>query len=365
MVGATRRLIAWPRLECVVVTAYALFVCLAPSVAASEEAEQVARPFEWVPPGHVAPLTFGMLLTVDTAVGPDEVTRLDSGFDVSDARVSVAGALDKGFGYFLQANLINSRPLLDLIVDWKHGDSNHDFGISGGYFRTPFSGELLIAAPYLDFINRSQIVTALAPSRQVGVQLDQEIFDQKLVARVGVFNGNGFDPNDDDRLLYVARVDGALPIGDRDGLGKLEGASRISYGINFAYSEDESASLGLSLPNPFKGTRKLAGADMRWSTDTLFVSAEGIYGSIDPDGLSRRDVFGYQASIGWKITKEIQVLARYDALWAGSLASDLDLAIASAVYAFNQYVSIQAEIRVPTRGAQATPGGAANITLQF
>ena len=55
------------------------------------------------------------------------------------------------------------------VIDWSYDPTG--FKLSSEYFRTPFSAELLIAVPRLDFIQRSQIVRALAPSRQVGVQL--------------------------------------------------------------------------------------------------------------------------------------------------------------------------------------------------
>lgn len=313
-----------------------------------------------VPPGHVAPLRFGGLFTVDAAAGPADVTDLNAGFDVSDARLSVAGNLEGNFGYFVNTNLIKSTPLLDLQIDWTPPRAG--FRAAAGYFRTPFSAEVLIPAPALDFITRSQIVRAVAPIRQVGIQLDQEIVGDRLVARAGVFNGNGLDTNDDQRFLYVLRFDGRIPLG---GSSAEDSRGELEYGINGGYSKDRAATLGGGLPDPFEGERWLSGADLRWTGDSVFVSAEGIYASIEQVGLSRRDVFGFQASAGWTVSRLLQLLARYDSLWAGSLASDQDLAIASFVLNFTPIISFQAELRVPVRGEPLRPGGVANLNVTF
>jgi len=321
---------------------------------------EILQVIEWTPPGHVAPLRYGLLLSLDGFVGPEDVTDSDPGLEVTEARISLLGKLEQGFGYFLQANLVQSRPLLDLVIDWNHAPTG--FKASGGYFRTPFSAELLIAAPNLDFIQRSQIVRALAPGRQVGIQLDQQIVGDAFVARAGAFNGNGLDTNDDNRFLYTLRFDGRIPVGHRSAGAP---AAIFEYGLNGAYSKDDDASLGLDLPNPFAGERWLAGADMRWTRGSIFVSAEAIYGSIDPNGISRRDVYGYQASIGWDVSRLVQLLARYDGFHAGSLRSDRDLAIASLVLNFTRIVSLQLELVVPTRGEDPTPGGLASLALTF
>ncbi len=328
-----------------------------------EEEPQVPdflRVIEWTPPGHVEPLRYGLLLSLDGAAGREDASDYEPGFAVTDARISLLGKLEKGFGYFIQANLIQSRPLLDLIIDWRYEPTG--FEVSAGYFRTPFSAELLIAAPHLDLIQRSQIVRALAPARQVGIQLDQEIVGDALVVRAGAFNGNGLDTNDDNRFLYTLRFDGRIRGGERrDG----SPAAIFEYGVNGAYSKDDDARLGLDLPDPFAGERWLAGADMRWTRKPVFVSAEAIYGSIEPNGISRRDVYGYQATIGWDVSRLVQLLARYDGFHGGSLQSDRDLAIASLVLNFTAAVSLQVELAVPTRGEDPTPGGVASLALTF
>ena len=63
--------------------------------------------------------------------------------------------------------------------------------IDVGQFKSPFSYEFLTPSQSIDFVNRSQVVTALAPGRQLGAQIGFEWSEGRYGARVGVFNGNG------------------------------------------------------------------------------------------------------------------------------------------------------------------------------
>ena len=319
-----------------------------------------------------------MLLTGEAAVGADPANRRDDGFSLADARLMMRGFLEGGFNYFVQGNLIKTPALLDREIGWRQ--ESWGFSARSGYFRVPVSGELQIPAPVLDLIDRSQIVDAVVPGRQVGLELSQEILGKKLLVRAGAFNGNGLDTNDDNRLLYTLRFEGAVPLGtprsipgDIGNSGNPGGAGspesdtpwKLHYGFSGAYSKDRDARLGLDFPNKFQGTRALGGADLRVSRDRFFVAAEALYASIDFRTRSRRNVYGGQFTVGWDVTDLVQVLARYDGLSAGSLTSDLDLAIASLVLNFTKHISLQTDLRVPTRGADPTPGGVVNLNVIF
>ena len=329
-----------------------------PGVASQAETNTSAflESFQIQPPGHVKPLRFGGLLTFAGTAGRKDATGTEAGFDVTDARLLIAGELEKGFGYLAQAEFTKSTPLLDLILDWK--STEHGFRASAGYFRTPFSAELLIPAPKLDFINRSQIVNALAPARQIGIQLDQRILGKALVVHVGVFNGNGLDGNDDDRFLYMLRLDGITDCG---------GDWELQYGINAAHSDDEDASIGISDYSPLNGKRWIAGGDGRATRGPLFFSAEALWGFFDDESFRNDHVWGYQASAGWQVTRLVQLLARYDAFHTGdsNRVQDRDLAIASINLDFTKIISLQFELRVPTRGVGPSPGGVVNLNAAF
>jgi hypothetical protein len=81
--------------------------------------------------------------------------------------ILLSGSLDGDFDYFLQTNFAASPSILDARVGWT---ASEQFGVWAGRFKTPVSAELLTFAGSLDFVNRSRMVEALAPGRQMGVQ---------------------------------------------------------------------------------------------------------------------------------------------------------------------------------------------------
>ena len=265
---------------------------------ANDGSPTILRNVRIQPPGHIEPLHFGMLLSVQGDVGSRDTLDRESGFDVTDAQLLVAGKLEKGWGYFLQTEFVRSNPLLDRIIEWESGATGTRVG--AGYFRSPFSGELLIAAPNLDFINRSQAVNAIAPARQIGLQLDQQILGDALVARLGVFNGEGRSTSSDNEFLYMLRLDGRVPYDD----GVL-----IEYGINGAFSNDDEFDPLYGASN--RGARiYLAGTDVRLTKGPLLVSAEGLYGSYTSKSNPNYESWGYQVSAGWIFSRLVQVVAR-------------------------------------------------------
>ena len=326
------------------------------AAAANDGGDETPASIRFQPPGHVKPLRFGMLLTGQIDVGPDHANGQNTGFRASDARLLVEGHLEEGFSYLLQSEFRRDTPLLDLILRWE---SEGGTMLHAGYFRTPTSGELLIAAPDLDFIDRAQIVRTLAADRQVGLQIDQPILGRALVARAGVFGGDGLDGGDDKKFLYTGRVDGVVTCDD--------GETEFAYGASAFHSRDEEAVPGFAaIVGPgLQADRTVAGADVRVTHGPFLFSAEGMWGALDSFDVPDQEIWGYQGSVGWTINRLIQVLARYDSLHGEGAVSDLDLAIGSLVLNFTDYVNLQAEIRVPTRGEGPVPGGAANLNIQF
>lgn len=349
------------RRSCLFLTAVALtvfnLVFTAPSSASAQRPGAGAEsPDPFILPGHIEPLRFNALLFMEGDVGPRGVNGVAPGFNVTDARLGLRGQMEQGFSYFIQAEFKKADPLLDLILEWRASESGTR--IRTGTFRTPFSEEFQIGAPDLDFVERAQVARALAPARQVGFQLDQELAGEHLVVRAGVFNGEGQSVQRDERLLYTLRLDGeTVTTGDCE--------VRVGYGINGAFTNDAgysalAASLPLRDPEIWLG-----GGDIRIEHGAFLYSAEGIYGSVESQGEPDRDIWGYQASVGWQVLDWLQLLARYDALHGEGPLDGSDLAIGSAAIDFTAYVNLQLEIRVPTRGSESTPGGAASFGVQF
>ncbi len=187
-----------------------------------------------------------------------------TGFSIANLRVLVSGRLQGGFGYFIQTSMIKSPAILDAKVYYEFSPA---FALDFGQLKAPFSAEFLIFAGNIDFVNRTQVVSALAPGRQIGLQGRGWIADRKISYAVGVFNGNGIgaNGNDNDDFLYAGRIvfyPGAL-IG-------LSSSDHMEIGLNAAASNDEKITGGE------EGRRRLF--RLRFSTEQPGMALErGVY----------------------------------------------------------------------------------------
>jgi hypothetical protein len=254
----------------------------------------------------------------------------NNGFSISTARLSVQGDLDFGLGYFLQTDFSSSPALLDARLSYRIAEH---LSLNAGLFKAPFSAEFLIPAPSIDFVNRSQSVSVLAPGRQLGVALRGGTADEMFGYNVGVFNGNGrsLQGNDNGRLMYVGRVFTRPSMSE----GSLE------VGVNIAFSEDD-----------FGGTpadRLLFGGDFRWMRDRVFVSGEAIYADLDPVVGDSRQPFGYQATLGYMLSPaRHQILARWDALDLDTPAGHSNFIVLGYNFWPSQAFEVQVNYLIPT-----------------
>lgn len=232
------------------------------------------------------------------------------GFELGAVRLQARGQLDGGFGYMLQTEFTSDPVVLDAVV--SHRFSN-GLNLRAGMFKAPFSAELLIAAPSIDLINRSRVVSQLAPARQIGVSLGGTGENDEWGYEVGIFNGNGRDlgGNDGDGLLGVLRVRRQ---------GELRGG-RLELAVNAAVGSDDDVSL---LGQSFRGDRRLAGIDARWENERWMASGELIAADLDRSGGSDVEPWGMQTTLAHRPgSVKHQVLLRWDAFDGGDGRSDL------------------------------------------
>jgi hypothetical protein len=257
-----------------------------------------------------------------------------NGFTLANARLNVGGELDGGFGYFFQTNFAGSARILDARLSYRPVDA---IRISVGQFKAPFSYELLTDAASLDFVNRAQVVSALAPARQLGAEVALGARAAPVGFSAGVFNGNaiGANANDNNALLYVARfrITPIRPSSQHHG--------RLLLGVNAGFSRDAAASLPAILPTSFAGDRTLLGADARYTDGPLLLSGEVIYAHLAPAVGPAIEPWGFHATAGYKPTARTQVLGRWDRLDRGLLATT-DLII----FGFNAWPTRATEVQV-------------------
>lgn len=276
---------------------------LLPTAAAAQQDEplyaELQRTFKqpWLSLGLLAQVV-GDFRTDPPAAG--------NGFTLGTARLAVSGALDGGFQYLLQADFAGSPALLDARLSWQ---ATPDLSLAAGRFKVPFSGEFLTGAAAIDFVERARAVAALAPNRQVGVQLEAGRTDAWTLT-VGAFNGTPGLVNDNNHLLYAARVGWYQP-------GRLTGPAPegAAGGISVAVSEDD----GLNVPGTgltaFTGTRLLVGGDVRLARGRWLGAAEFVYGRFAVEGVAFDVVtepLGFQGTVGYMVGEGTQVLLRLD-----------------------------------------------------
>ncbi len=151
----------------------------------------------------------------------------DNTFYIKRARLALAGDLYKGdlgkFEYKVQAELAGSPKLVDYFIKWTVCD---EFGFQFGQFKTPLTYENSEYAPLkLEMIDYSLLVQrfarmsandlflgASATGREMGFQFYGKILPMDdghslLRYNLALFNGNGINKSDNDRLKnFMARV---------------------------------------------------------------------------------------------------------------------------------------------------------------
>lgn len=286
------------------------------------------------------PLTLGALLQVVGIYANEDSALVNDGFGIANFRLSLKGELDGGWGYFLQGSFIKEPAFLDASVHYRRW---RRAGFDFGAFKAPFSAEFLTGAASIDFVNRSQVVTLLAPGRQVGAVAHGR-FDSGFGYQLAALNGNGLtNTNDDDRLMGAGRIDYT---------GTFDGGT-VEAGVNAYHSYDTNAPIGVPITGDFiaegfAGQRLAYGADARVVYRRWLAAAELIGSRFDPRGGSRVEPNGYHLTGGFKTTSKTQVLLRWDSFSGDGAVEDSDLVVLGFNFWPTSPTEFQLNVVIPT-----------------
>jgi phosphate-selective porin len=270
-----------------------------------------------------------------------------NGFSLAKARVNLTGTLNGGWNYMVQTDFAASPSLLDARIRYRPTAA---IGVTTGMYKVPFSREWLTSAAKIDFVRRSQVVAALSPKRDVGVTVAASP-GEALSLQTGVFNGNGrsLSGNDNNRFLYVARLE-----------TNLRGITEsLTLGGNLGYNDGSNPTTDPS--------QLLAGGDLRLTPGRMLVSAEAIYG--EQSGATGADIhsFGYHLTAGYTLSSEVfqQLLVRWDR-YTPDADTDRSTTLLIAGYNVNptDVIGMQINYIVPT-GQQAFERHQLLIDLQL
>ena len=227
-------------------------------------------------------------------------------FDLHRARLDVRGDVTDKWSYDIYTEFGGTG--VRLVDGWTVYKFCDYLNFSAGQFKVPFSLESLISDSQLEFIDRSQVVEALAgrskdvissasnqQGRDIGAQLngslvktdDFYIFDYSF----GVFNGAGYDAATDNNghKDYCARL-------------VIHPIKNLVIGADFY---NGVANYGTPAKNQ---TRNRRGIDARYVTGALSLQAEYDKGT---DGVIKRDGW-YGQAVYFVILQKLQLAAKYD-----------------------------------------------------
>ena len=294
-------------------------------------------------------LRFTALLQVAPVVPFEDAEGNQGRIEIAAARFGIGGRLGGGVGYRLQTEFARSPAVLDAYISYG---SERVRGIVGRQ-RVPFSYEALTPAADIPFVNRSRAVRALAPGREVGVEVLAAQPDGPLSLRAGVFNatqriansGGLLPQRERGGVLVVGRVQGAFDVG---------GGGVLVVGANAGYDTPDTSDRVES------SGRVLLGADARLRVGALLLGGEYLYSRTDdPVAVVRLGEDGGYATAGYDLSADDRVLARLD-VFNGS-----EEVLLGYNRALTRAASFQANLVVPLDDAAEPFGVLANFQLAF
>lgn len=277
------------------------------------DAQNATGPYELRPSG---------LLRTGFEIEPAEADRAD-GFIVYDARLALTGVVGQVFDYTLGVEYDRDDAgidLLDAIISVPLANDRVHIDLGG--FRSPVGREATADKALLPFVERSQLALALAPGRQLGLQLRGMALDTRLSWAGGLFNGNGLRLENDDKAFLVA---GRAAFNN---VGEIEFSEDfvMEAGLSAAWSRDSALVVlpveDVTAPSPegrrlvaveeFEGDRLTWGGDLRLAYQGWTLAGEYLRTDYDRDTGENLHAAGATVDLRYALWGIFDVGGRYD-----------------------------------------------------
>lgn len=304
--GALRRPRAGAR--CALAAAAGLAIAAPPAAA-----QETSGPTELRPSG---------MLRTGFEIEPADAGRAD-GFIVYEARLALTGVVGYVFDYTLGVEYDRDDAgidLLDAIISFPLGGDRVRVDLGG--FRSPVSREATADKALLPLVERSQSALALAPGRQLGLQVRGTALEERLRLAGGLFNGNGLKLENDDKAFLVA----GRAAFNNVGAVEFQEEFVVEAGLSAAWSRD-SALVVLPVENPtgpepgarrlvslaeFEGDRFIWGVDARLAYEGWTLAAEYLRADYSPDDGLDTHAHGLAVDLRHALWGLFDVGGRYD-----------------------------------------------------
>ena len=236
---------------------------------------------------------------------------LASTFDIRRLRLGFEGFMFRDIGYTFEINVDGDE--VELIYAYLNFGYIPWTNVRVGQFKEPFSYEVLYPEKYLDFVERSNISTSVAPAEDIGIMVHNlgNPYAGMFEYGIGVFNGEGFRLNDEenDDMEVAGRV-GVLPFANGpDWLKKTKLAANATYSgeqhRDFGFRPRTSEGFEFFPRLPVDGERLRWGGDLQWYYGPYSLKAEYIRAEEGrDDGLPDLITDGWHVDATWLITGE-------------------------------------------------------------
>ncbi|MFI5160916.1 MAG: porin [Sphingobacteriales bacterium] len=239
---------------------------------------------------------------VQSEYAGNEQAGANNSFSLHRARLDVKGDISSSWNYEVYTEFAGTTKLLDAYTTYKIADF---LKVSVGQYKIAFSLESLTSDSQLEFIDRTQVVNALA-GRSTDVIGNQNGRDIGLWASGNFAKVNGLNLFD----YTVAIYNGAGYDVTADNNNRKDIAARLGIHLiqNLVISGDIYRGLGNYGTPPKNLARNRYGFDGRYTIGGLALQAEYDHGT---DGLIQKDGWYGQASY-FVLPKHLQLAARYD-----------------------------------------------------
>jgi phosphate-selective porin len=182
-----------------------------------------------------------------------------------------------------------------------------------GQFKEPFSYEVLYPEKHLDFVERSNIATSVAPAENIGLMLHNlgKPYSGIIEYGIGVFNGEGFGINDvPNSDMEIASRLAVLPFAKGpDLLKKAKLAASVTYSgdqhRDFGFRPRTSEGFEIFPRPPVDGRRLRWGGDLQWFYGPFSLKAAYMRADEERNaGLPNLITDGWHVDATWLMTGE-------------------------------------------------------------
>lgn len=240
------------------------------------------------------------LLQVVPIVPFEEIEGNQGRVEIGAARFGVGGRLGGGVGYRLQAEFARSPSVLDAYISY----GSQTVRAVAGRQKVPFSYEFLTSAASIPFVNRSRVVRALVPGREVGLEVQATPSGGPFSVRAGVFNASYQEDAEAGRDVLQRERGGVLLAGRAQGTVPVGTDGEVVLGANAAYDTPDTSDR-VEVPG-----RLLLGVDTRVRLGALRLGGEFLYEDVEGAFGGTRE--GGYATVGYDLSPDDRVLVRLD-----------------------------------------------------